>query len=95
MKTLFPEIPVLNNGQIELRGLTEADAEALEERYFSPDGEAGGGGVGIGVGIVGGEAAAEREVLRRTSVNPGQSGGLGVVDGDFAFFDTDRTLADA
>ena len=35
MKKLFPEIPVLNNGQIELRGLTEADAEALEEMVNS------------------------------------------------------------
>ena len=35
MKTLFPEIPVLNNGQIELRALTQADAEALEEMVNS------------------------------------------------------------
>ena len=35
MKKLFPEIPVLNNGQIELRALTQADAEALEEMVNS------------------------------------------------------------
>ena len=35
MKKMFPEIPVLNNGQIELRALTQADAEALEEMVNS------------------------------------------------------------